>query len=129
MTQSNGGCPAFFMASKLHKNILVNSVLLFGRDPNFAWALQKILGEWGYRVEHVYTLSEARLRMERFTYGAYLLDGLRADEIEAFEGAKGPGGRVIVFDVQPFDQPRGAAFLSKDLPLAHMAASLRETLQ
>jgi hypothetical protein len=107
----------------------MNNVLLLGRDPNFAWALQKILGEWGYRVEHVYTLSEARLRMERFTYGAYILDGLRDDEIEAFEGAKGPGGRVIVFDVQPSDQPRGAAFLPKDVPLANMVASLRDTLR
>jgi|GEM_PF-1404859 hypothetical protein len=108
--------------------MLMDSVLLLGRDPNFAWALQKILGEWGMRLEHVYTLSEARLRMERFSYGAYLLDGLKPEEIEAFERAKGPGGKVVVFDVEPAAAPMNAIFLLKGVPLPSMVSSLRETL-
>ena len=117
------------MAPKLHVDIRMSIVLLLGRDPNFAWALQKILGEWGFRLEHVYTLSEARLRMERFAYGTYILDGLKPEEIEAFERAKGPGGKVIVFDVQPEAVPAGATFLLKGVPLPSMISSLREALE
>ena len=107
----------------------MNSVLLLGRDPNFAWALQKILGEWGYRVEHVYTLSEARLRMERFAYGAYILDGLKPEELDAFQRTKGPGGKVVIFDVQPTVPPVDAIFILKGVPLPAMVSSLKETLQ
>lgn len=107
----------------------MNAVLLLGRDPNFAWAIQKILGEWGYRVEHVYTLSEARLRMERFAYGTYILDGLKPEEIEAFDRARSPGGKVVIFDVQPAVPPADATFILKGAPLPNMVSSLRESLQ
>lgn len=106
----------------------MNSVLLLGRDPNFAWVLQKILGEWGYRLEHVYTLSEARLRMERFTYGTYILDGLKPEEIEAFQQMKNSENKVVVFDSEPIVLPDGAAFILKGVPLIDMMSTLKPLL-
>ena len=58
-------------------------ILLIGRDPVFAWALEKTTGAFGYHIEHVYTLTEAKLRLNRFEYPIVVLDGLSKEENEA----------------------------------------------
>ncbi len=73
-------------------------VLLIGQDPLFAWALEKTIANHGYRLEHVYTLGEASLRMHRFHYDFYLLDGLTEQEINSFSIHEEDGSSVFVLE-------------------------------
>jgi hypothetical protein len=73
-------------------------ILLIGKDPIFAWALEQKIGALGYRVEHVYTLAEAKLRMNRFEYAAVLMDGLGKEDVELLCQNGDPKSAVFVFD-------------------------------
>lgn len=57
-------------------------VLLISKDPLFAWALDKKLSSADFRLEHVYTIPEAKLRLNRFRYCAVFFDGISQEEIE-----------------------------------------------
>ena len=106
-----------------------NHVLLLGLDPNFAWALKKIMENFGYSLEHVYTLAEAKIRMERFSYKFFLLDGLKAEEIESFLLMKAPEDKVIIFDFLPAGLPTdNITILSKAAPLLTLVESLKKRL-
>jgi hypothetical protein len=107
----------------------MNNVLLVGRDPNFAWALRKILGGLGLNVDHVYTLPEAELRKAHLGYKTFILDSLRSEEMEEFLLAKGAGEKVIIFDVPPPDTSfDGVVVLSKAEPVPSIIRSLKEHL-
>ena len=107
----------------------MNNVLLVGRDPNFAWALQKILGGLGLGVDHVYTLSEAEQRKAHRGYTTFILDSLRGEDMEQFLMGKGAEDKVIIFDIPPPDTSfDGVVLLSKAEPLQSMIRSLKEHL-
>jgi len=72
--------------------------MLLGKDPIFAWALEKMVHPLGYSLEHVFTMSEARIRMRRFQYEMYFLDGLPETEIDFFSQHKDPHSVIIVFE-------------------------------
>jgi hypothetical protein len=106
-----------------------NRALLLGRDPNFAWALKKIMENLGYSLEHVYTLPEAKFRMERSSYALFILDGLREEEIESFLLMKAPEDKVIIFDFLPPGFPTdNITILSKAAPLLTLVESLKKRL-
>jgi len=107
----------------------MNNVLLVGRDPNFAWALQKVLGGLGLNVDHVYTVSEAEQRKAHLGYKTFILDSLRCEDMEMFLMGKGTGDKVIIFDVPtPASSFDGVIVLSKAEPLQSMIRSLKEHL-
>jgi DNA-binding response OmpR family regulator len=72
--------------------------LLIGQDPLFAWALEKSIVVQGYRLEHVYTLTEAFRRIQKFQYDLYLLDGLSEQEIRSFYSDRIEDSSVVVLD-------------------------------
>ena len=107
-----------------------NHVLLLGRDPNFAWALKKIVENLGCSLEHVYTLAEAKFRMERFSYKLILLDGLRPEEIDGFLQFKPPKDKVVLFDVLPSELPGDdLVILAKGAPLQTVISFFKECLR
>ena len=73
-------------------------ILLIGKDPIFAWALEQKVGALGFHFEHVFTLAEAKMRMNRFQYVAVLLDGLAKDDVEILCENRDPQSAVFVFD-------------------------------
>jgi DNA-binding response OmpR family regulator len=93
-------------------------ILLIGRDPVFAWALEKTTASFGYHIEHVYTLTEAKLRMSRFEYSLILLDGLSKEESESIIQTKEPDGTVLVLDA--------ALFIPKENAIASVLASIQK---
>lgn len=108
----------------------METALLLGRDPVFAWALQKIMADLGLALEHVYTLSEAKIRLERFSYRLLLLDNLRDEEVEDFLRLVDSKDKLILFDAVLSDPPKdGLVLLSKDSPLPEIISSLKERLQ
>ena len=80
-------------------------VLLIGRDPLFAWALEKKIAALGYHVEHIYTLAEATLRVKRFHYELFLLDGLAGNEMESFLKNNEPEAPVFVLEDTGEERP------------------------
>lgn len=78
-------------------------ILLIGKDPIFAWALEQRINALGFRVEHVYTLAEAKLRMNRFQYAAVLMDGLGKEEVELLCESGDSTSAVFVFDDTQLD--------------------------
>ncbi len=107
----------------------MDAALLLGRDPVFAWALRKVMADLGLALEHVYTLSEAKLRLERYSYKIILLDNLRTEEVDAFLQLKGPEDKAVFFDTGPSDASRGGVvLLSKEAPLPNMISSLKNCL-
>ena len=79
---------------------------MVGRDPIFAWALEQKIAGTGLYLEHVYTLEEARLRIDRFEYAAILIDGLSAEETELLSRVRSRGCTVIVLsDLSPEEEP------------------------
>jgi len=108
----------------------MDTALLLGRDPVFAWALHKVMADLGLALEHVYTLSEAKIRLERFSYRLILLDGLRPEEVDTLGAVMHAGANIILFDADPSQAPlEGMKVLSKDSPLQSTIASLKESLR
>jgi hypothetical protein len=106
-------------------------ILLIGRDPVFAWALEKTTGALGYHIEHVYTLTEAKLRMSRFEYPLILLDGLSKEESESIIQTQESGGAVLVFDADEQSQylpsnKGNALYIPKENAIASVLASLQK---
>ena len=75
-----------------------NRILLVGKDPIFAWALEQRVAAMGYHLEHVYTVGEARLRLNRFPYAAVLVDGLGKSEADIVAQERDPESAMFVFD-------------------------------
>jgi hypothetical protein len=108
----------------------METALLLGQDPVFAWALQKVMADLGLALEHVYTLSEAELRLERFSYKLILLDGLREEEIADFKLIKRSQHHVILLDANPSESRKeDMTVLSKGMPIQSMATLLKEHLE
>ncbi len=106
-------------------------ILLIGQDPLIAWALEKKIAPLGFHLEHVYTLTEAKLRMRRFHYDALLLDGLARDEQEIFTSTIGATSTIIVLDDvrEPMHAPASNMLhLKKEEALSTLVSSLKEVL-
>lgn len=112
----------------------MNRVLLVGRDPIFAWALEQKTAGLGFHVEHVYTLAEAKLRMNRFEYTAVLLDGLNTDEVDLLSNTCNPLSLLFVFDDSNLvqqnvsvnqKQKSGPFFVPKELAIAEVVSHLK----
>jgi hypothetical protein len=105
-------------------------ILLVGHDPVFAWALQKKIVE-PYRVEHVYTLAEAKLRISRFAYRMILLDGLLKKEIDALlENLEGCPTVFVLDDISPdpiTPKTQNLFVLSKENALSTILAAIQNT--
>lgn len=109
----------------------MKKILLIGKDPIFAWALQKKVSAIGYKCEHVYTLPEAQLRMSRFDYKVVLLDGVGNQNIDLLLDSQHPG--IQVFLLEDFDDSdpvlketirNKVRVLSKESAIPHIISSL-----
>lgn len=112
-------------------------ILLIGRDPIFAWAIEQRISALGYHLEHVYTLAEARLRLNRFQYAAVLADGLGKDEVDLVSQDKDPRSAMFVFDdinldispkIETHPQSSVPVVIPKEMALQRILTSLK-TLQ
>ena len=105
-------------------------VLLVGRDPLFAWALEKTITAQGHRLEHVYTVAEATLRMNRFHYDLCLLDGLSEEEIGSFPNLEDESTSIFVLDDREAEKAGkgapGAHRIPKEGSLSSILATLRD---
>jgi hypothetical protein len=105
-------------------------ILLIGKDPVFAWALEKTIGPLGYHIEHTYTLVEAKLRMSRFEYSLILLDGLSKTETDTLLETQETSCTVFIFDGVSPEKPE----IEKNcktfvVPKEHALASILASLQ
>lgn len=115
-------------------NKKITRILLIGKDPIFAWAIEQKIGAIGFHLEHVYTLAEAKLRMNRFQYAAVLLDGLASEEIEMLFQNRDPQSEVFVFndtnlevapEILTGSKPR-PVIIPKEAALPRILSSLKE---
>lgn len=113
----------------------MNRILLVGKDPIFAWALEQKVAAMGYHLEHVYTVGEARLRMNRFPYAAVLVDGLASREANLLAQERDPQSAMFVFDdinletapeVQFNGNAKKAVVIPKENALSHILTTLKD---
>ncbi|HPR63292.1 MAG TPA: hypothetical protein PK014_03650 [Thermoanaerobaculia bacterium] len=104
--------------------------LLISRDPAFSWALQRLLEEHSCGLEQVYTLLEAKIRLQRFSYDYYFLDSFKPFEVEMFLQDVSDSGQIFLVDSErsPLEFDR-CCHLPKGFPLESVISSLRAHLQ
>lgn len=112
-----------------------NRLLLVGKDPIFAWALEQRITLLEMHVEHVYTIGEAQLRLKRFDYAAVMADGLKKRDVELLAQDCSPQCTLFFFDDISFDTPvscradgttNGVVVIPKESALPLIVASLAE---
>jgi hypothetical protein len=111
-------------------SVRAKKILLIGHDPVFAWALQQRVNSIGWNVEHVFTLTEARLRAARFRYDVFLLDGLNDRELAKFPLEQGQSSNIFVLEDavsnRSFEPDRPSThYLSKENALNILIADLQ----
>ncbi len=114
------------MWHKICIKFYVQKILLIGRDLNFAWALKELIAknQVDLELDHVFTISEAKIRLENFKYSAILIDNLKPFEIELFLKNKPNKIPLLLIgeEYPPF------LTLKKDIPLQNMLSYLNKNL-
>ena len=107
-------------------------VLLIGKDPLFAWALEKRISTFGCHLEHIYTLAEAHLRLNRFHYDAVLFDGVARGEMEKLRENLEPVNTLFLLNdtvdetIHEISSFPHLISLSKETALSQIVSSLKE---
>ena len=103
--------------------------LLISKDPLFAWALDKKLSSNEFRLEHVYTIPEAKLRLNRFHYNAVFFDDIPADEIDNMRESITRDSMLFLFSDSSRDDAKGVPdviCVPKETALAETVPSLHK---
>ncbi len=102
----------------------MNKILIIGRDLNFVWALKKLLKGENIEIDHIFTISEAKVRFEKGRYDLVILDNLNFYEMEIFLKIKPENLKILTIDIE------NSNFISiqKENPYQNMLLYLRNFL-
>lgn len=78
----------------------MNKILIIGRDLNFIWAIKKLLKNEDIEIDHIFTISEAKVRFEKSKYDLVILDNLKPYEVEIFLKIKPENLKILTIDVE-----------------------------
>jgi hypothetical protein len=130
--------PGTPFANRIFMNQKRARILLVGRDPIFAWALEQKLTQIGCVLEHVYTIPEARCRLKRSEYAALLADGVERKIVDLLALDCAPECALLVVDdiymEVPFQRPcdgslHHALIIPKESALQLVVSTLENSAQ
>lgn len=100
----------------------MEKALIIGRDINYVWALRKLLEKYKMELEHTFTISEAKVRINNFNYKFIILDNLKDFELDMFMKINPKNIPIIGVDIE---YPKFLT-IQKDISCPFMLSYLKE---